>query len=171
MQQLSQLKKQLDEELTHLTNSFTQLRAAQARFRDCLASLAKGLADRNAGRTILVPLTASLYVPGTLADAEHVLVDVGTGFYVEKGRDDARAFYEGKVKELQANLEKLEAVVRQKSESLRVIEEGVYIVGQGARQDGLLTLDRAASEDTTITRKWRRDRRCCMINGQIEVAR
>ena len=31
-----------------------------------------------------MPLTTSLYVPGTLADTEKVIVDVGTGFYVEK---------------------------------------------------------------------------------------
>jgi prefoldin alpha subunit len=36
------------------------------------------------GKQILVPLTASLYVPGTLKDADNVIVDVGTGFYVEK---------------------------------------------------------------------------------------
>jgi prefoldin subunit 5 len=35
-------------------------------------------------KPILVPLTTSLYVPGTLADKENVIVDVGTGFYVEK---------------------------------------------------------------------------------------
>jgi prefoldin alpha subunit len=35
-------------------------------------------------KPILVPLTNSLYVAGTLSDASHVLVDVGTGFYVEK---------------------------------------------------------------------------------------
>lgn len=33
---------------------------------------------------LLVPLTSSLYVKGKLADREKVLVDVGTGFYVEK---------------------------------------------------------------------------------------
>lgn len=32
---------------------------------------------------MLVPLTASLYVPGTLDDAEKVLVDVGTGYFIE----------------------------------------------------------------------------------------
>jgi len=36
------------------------------------------------GKQILVPLTQSLYVPGTLADNKHVIVDVGTGYYVEK---------------------------------------------------------------------------------------
>lgn len=35
-------------------------------------------------KSILVPLTNSLYVKGQLADPDHVLVDVGTGFYVEK---------------------------------------------------------------------------------------
>lgn len=38
------------------------------------------------GKPILVPLTTSLYVPGELADTENVIVDVGTGFYVEKVR-------------------------------------------------------------------------------------
>ena len=39
-----------------------------------------------AGKTILVPLTNSLYVPGKLADVENVIVDVGTGYYVKKVR-------------------------------------------------------------------------------------
>lgn len=39
-----------------------------------------------AGKPILVPLTTSLYVPGKLSDPEHVVVDVGTGYYVKKVR-------------------------------------------------------------------------------------
>jgi prefoldin alpha subunit len=35
-QQLAQVKKQLDEELEHLTTSFAQLHAAQNKFKDCL---------------------------------------------------------------------------------------------------------------------------------------
>lgn len=37
-------------------------------------------------KAILVPLTNSLYVPGKLHDLEHVIVDVGTGYYVKKVR-------------------------------------------------------------------------------------
>jgi prefoldin subunit 5 len=33
---LSQVKKQLDEEVEHLTNSFSQLHAAQQKFKECL---------------------------------------------------------------------------------------------------------------------------------------
>lgn len=34
-----------------------------------------------------IPAT-QMYVPGTLNDVEHVLVDVGTGYYVEKVKNN-----------------------------------------------------------------------------------
>ncbi|PSS14939.1 hypothetical protein M430DRAFT_20253 [Amorphotheca resinae ATCC 22711] len=122
-QQLSQVKKQLDDELEHLTNSFTQLRAAQAKFRECLRSISTGVTPKAGDKPILVPLTTSLYVPGTLADKENVIVDVGTGFYVEKSTKDATKFYEGKISELGANLKDLETIVQGKSNNLRVVED------------------------------------------------
>lgn len=72
---------------------------------------------------MLVPLTSSLYVPGTLASTSTVLVDVGTGFYVEKGIDDAKAFYEAKISDLGNSLKDLEKIVNQKSNNLRVVED------------------------------------------------
>lgn len=38
----------------------------------------------SAQNSVLVPLTNSLYVRGELANADSVLVDVGTGFLLEK---------------------------------------------------------------------------------------
>jgi prefoldin alpha subunit len=99
---------------------------AQSKFRDCLLSLKKGLASTttaNKGRTILVPLTSSLYVPGTLADSKKVIVDIGTGFFVEKTVPEAEVFYEGKVKELGVNIKEVEGLVNGKSENLRMVEE------------------------------------------------
>ncbi|KAF2088757.1 Prefoldin alpha subunit [Saccharata proteae CBS 121410] len=121
--QLSQLKKQLDSELEHLTSSFQSLRSAQAKFRDCLKSISVGLTSKSADKPILVPLTSSLYVPGTIADVEKVIVDVGTGFYVEKTAADAQDFYSRKIKDLEANLKDLETIVTGKSNNLRVIED------------------------------------------------
>ena len=34
------------------------------------------------GQPVLVPLTSSMHVPGTLASPDKVLIDVGTGYYV-----------------------------------------------------------------------------------------
>jgi prefoldin subunit 5 len=39
--------------------------------------------SRDAGKPMLVPLTQSLYAPGTLGDTGKVLVDIGTGYFVE----------------------------------------------------------------------------------------
>lgn len=50
MQQLSSVKKQLDDELEHLTTSFTKLRAAQTKFQDCRKSIENGLESRNDGQ-------------------------------------------------------------------------------------------------------------------------
>jgi hypothetical protein len=74
---------------------------------------------------LLVPLTSSLYVPGTLASTETVLVDVGTGFYVEKTTEQAKKFYETKVEELGKNVKDLESIVQGKNQNLRLIEEGM----------------------------------------------
>ena len=74
-------------------------------------------------KRILVPLTSSLYVPGKLADTEHVIVDVGTGFYVEKTTEDAQKFYTEKVAELGTNIKDLETIVNGKADNLRMVEE------------------------------------------------
>ena len=115
------MKKQLDEEVQHLTSSYSSLRAAQNKFRDCVKSIRGGVTAP--AKPLLVPLTSSLYVPGVLADTEHVLVDVGTGFYVEKTIDDAVKFYEDKVEEVGKNVKDLETIVNQKAQSLRMVEE------------------------------------------------
>ena len=75
------------------------------------------------GKTLLIPLTTSLYVPGQLSDVDHVLVDVGTGYYVEKTTADAVKFYEAKVEVLGGNLVDLEKIVAQKGQNVRVVEE------------------------------------------------
>ncbi|MCJ1482041.1 subunit of tubulin prefoldin [Schaereria dolodes] len=220
-QQLSSVKKQLDDELEHLTSSFQKLRAAQGKFRECLKCVGNVGAEENSkgelgilgevgmelrgrekgkelperrgeergrrervtlvvhrrqvqpnramedfmqggnksrpprqliplsstistfldgecggkdgkqkttglGKKILVPLTTSLYVPGTLADTDRVIVDVGTGFYVEKTTKDATEFYKSKIEDLGENLKDLERIVQGKSGNLRVVEDGRF---------------------------------------------
>ncbi|KAI1821089.1 prefoldin [Xylaria intraflava] len=123
-QQLTQVKNQLDQELEHLTSSFTQLQSAQAKFRDCLRCVQGGKSPAlQENKPVLVPLTNSLYVGGTLSSATHVLVDVGTGFYVEKNLKSAAEFYENKMTEIGGNLKDLEAIVQAKSNNIRVVEQ------------------------------------------------
>jgi prefoldin alpha subunit len=132
--QLQELKTQLDRELEHLTTSFQSLRTAQAKFRDCLTSIANGLSPSTAEKPLLVPLTSSLYVPGRLTDHEHVLVDVGTGYFIEKDIPAAKDFYERKVKDLQDSLKDLEGVVNSKAQNVRVVEEVIRLKVMNAQE-------------------------------------
>ncbi|KIW64054.1 prefoldin, alpha subunit [Phialophora macrospora] len=135
VQQLSALQARLSQELEHLSTSYQRLRAAQARFKDCIKSIRDGVEGKSGGTPLLIPLTTSLYIPGTLAPAQasstgtgssssaSLLVDVGTGFFVEKTAREGVKFYERKVDELAKNLVDIEKVVAGKSENLRIIED------------------------------------------------
>jgi prefoldin alpha subunit len=52
-----------------------------------------------------------------------VIVDIGTGFFVEKSGKEAEVFYEGKVKDVGENIKEVEGLVSGKSDNLRVVEE------------------------------------------------
>lgn len=71
------------QEIAYLTNSLQQLKAAQEKYSLSAASL-DSLTAENEGREVLVPLSGTLYAPGNLAADKKVLVDVGTGYYLEK---------------------------------------------------------------------------------------
>ncbi|KAI8976339.1 Prefoldin-domain-containing protein [Trametes punicea] len=118
--QLADVRRQLEEELTHLSNSYAQLRQAQAKFRACMENVAQ-VKPENKDKTILVPLTNSLYVPGKLQETDHVIVDVGTGYYVKKTRAQAMKHYESKVEYIRTNLEALQETIQKKQENMNYL--------------------------------------------------
>ncbi|KAI9476054.1 MAG: prefoldin, alpha subunit [Benjaminiella poitrasii] len=118
---LQQVKTQLEEELSHLTQSYSKLKSVQARFSDCVDSVTALKDEKPEDKTILVPLTSSLYVPGKLSNVQKVIVDVGTGYYVEKSVSDASKFYNDKVGYVKKNLGTLEKTITDKQSSLRAI--------------------------------------------------
>lgn len=58
-------------------------------------------------KPILVPLTSSMYVPGKLSNIKSVLLDVGTGYFVDKSIEDSKTFLDGKLEMLAKNVEKV----------------------------------------------------------------
>ncbi|KAI0292961.1 Prefoldin-domain-containing protein [Multifurca ochricompacta] len=118
--QLVEVKRQIEEELSHLTNSFAQLKQAQSKFRSCIES-AKEVKSDNKGKTILVPLTSSLYVPGKLRDVENVIIDVGTGYYVQKTRAQTVKYYEDKVEYIKTKLDGLQETIEKKQDNMNYL--------------------------------------------------
>lgn len=52
------------------------------------------------GKEIMVPLTSSLYVPGTIKDKDQVLVEIGAGYYVEQSIEKAKEYCDRKIKNI-----------------------------------------------------------------------
>jgi prefoldin alpha subunit len=77
----------------------------------------------NKGQDMLIPLTQSLFIEGTFRicvisgtfeNQEKVLVDYGTGYFVERSIEQAKDFSDRKIKLLKENGEKVTDMVNQK---------------------------------------------------------
>eukprot|EP00976_Prorocentrum_cordatum_P004084 80012-Prorocentrum_minimum.AAC.1 len=153
--QLKMLKEQLENDLERFAESFSSLQTAANRFHnsglasEALSKEEEGEFQRSheglitlrrkpyvshlswtvrglTGKPMMIPLTSSLYVSGTLGSTDKVLVDVGTGYYVEgahqrfadgnpllhmqKSPMDGTDFCKRKVLMLKDNMEKLHMV-------------------------------------------------------------
>jgi len=135
--QLTEVRRQLEDELNHLTNSFAQLKQAQAKFKACIDNI-NSVKPADKDNTILVPLTNSLYVPGKLSNPGHVIVDVGTGYYVQKTREQALKHYSTKVDYIRTNLETLEDTIQKKRDNMNylvnIIQSKIQTQTQGGPQ-------------------------------------
>ncbi|KAJ2773533.1 subunit of tubulin prefoldin [Coemansia nantahalensis] len=120
--QLQNIKAQLEGEINELTGAFSQMKQAQGAFRECKRCI-DALSPESQDKTILVPLSNSLYVPGKISNIDSVVVDVGTGYFVEKSAKDAGAYYDGKIDYVQGNAKKIQETVEQKQASYRGLLE------------------------------------------------
>lgn len=68
-----------------LGDSLEQLREAQNRFIANIQSLTL-LKASTVGQEMMIPLTSMAYVPGQLVSNDRVMIDVGTGYYIQKVR-------------------------------------------------------------------------------------
>uniref|UniRef100_A0A8C5MFV7 Prefoldin subunit 5 n=1 Tax=Leptobrachium leishanense TaxID=445787 RepID=A0A8C5MFV7_9ANUR len=124
--QLEGLKSQLDQEVEFLSSSIAQLKVVQTKYVEAKDSL-NVLNKSNAGKDVLVPLTSSMYMPGTLNDVSNVLIDVGTGYYVEKTVDDAKGFFKRKIDFLTKQIEKIQPALQEKHAMKQAVIEMMSI--------------------------------------------
>lgn len=78
-------------------------------------------------KTTLIPLTGSMYVPGRVKDINNFIVDIGTGYYVEKDRESAKEYFKGRVDFVGDQLEKIEYIGYEKSQIRDAIMEVMQI--------------------------------------------
>lgn len=67
---------------------------------------------------MLVPLTSSVYVPGNLSNVLSVLIDVGTGYFINKSIPEAKKYFFSKIDYLKEEGNKIQQNLLVKQEAL-----------------------------------------------------
>ena len=109
-QELVQLSKALESDISELTQNYGQLVKAQQKFHDS-KSVIGGVQERAKNEKIMVPLTSSLYVAGEIEDTDKMLVEVGAGYFLEMSGDQAKSYCDRKLHLLQESQKKVGEVV------------------------------------------------------------
>lgn len=112
-QQLVEIRESTEKEIEHFTQSLQALQTAQSKLQDCIRSIENMEALDSS--ELLVPMTSSLYLPGTIKEKSQYLVDIGTGYFVEKSGKDAKVVYDKKLTKLNEDSKKLKEILVQKN--------------------------------------------------------
>lgn len=137
MEQLSGLKEQLDHDIQSLGRAYEGLRGARNRFQESKGCLEQ-FKTLPVNSSILVPLTASLYVAGTISDASHVLVDVGTGYYVKQSVPRAQEFFAKRAGQMKDSMDNIAEHITQKQRNqnsvIDVMQQKSQVIAQQQQQ-------------------------------------
>ena len=112
--ELTEVKKTIEGEVNVLSNSFDQLRMAATKFAAGKEKLSAFTPEAN-DKEILVPLTTSVFIPGTLKNVDKVMFEVGASYYVEDTVPKAKAFFDRKVEEIKKNMTLLSKIIENKT--------------------------------------------------------
>lgn len=104
-------KPQTEIEIDTLVQSYKDLQDAKQKFKESMDAV-KVQRELPNDRSILVPLTSSMYVPGQLTDTNQFLIDIGTQYLVEKDSDGAVDYFERKMKFIDVQLAKFSQLLQ-----------------------------------------------------------
>ncbi|CAD0200344.1 unnamed protein product [Chrysodeixis includens] len=135
LQQLAQLKQRLDQEMTVFQDSLHTLKIAHGKFMESGECVEKITPDSK-GKTILVPLTGSMYVPGSISDTDNVMIDIGTGYYAQKDIEGAKDYFKRKVAFVNEQMEKIKTLGSEKSKVHKAICMMIEMKFQAQMQSG-----------------------------------
>jgi len=120
-QQLTEVAQRIDTELQVLQNCQNELLSVRKKFITSREAVSE-LKDTENGGKLMIPLTGSLYVAGRFSDNDKLIVDIGTNYYVEKSQEQAKEFFDRKIKYVDENMEKITPQLQQKQSSRLLIE-------------------------------------------------
>lgn len=121
-QELHELRTRLQQELEALSGSAQQLARLAGAFGASQRAIQTLESSAQEGQRLLLPLTSSVYVSGEVAAPHTVLVDVGTGYYVEMPAEEGAAYCRRKQDRLKASLKEVEQGLAQRRDALGQVQ-------------------------------------------------
>ncbi len=139
LDQLHQLKSNEESRLNAITAHYSTLRTSASKFNMAKTALSSLSVPSNDKKDILIPLTESLYVPGKIKDPNRVMVELGTGFYVEKSVKDAQGFLDRKLRLVDVNSDNIMEAITATKRNINSIDVAIQgkMIEIRARQEGM----------------------------------
>lgn len=113
---------QLREEVTAYGESLHMLSKAVSRYHASGRAI-EALSKETVGKDMLIPLTESLYVPGKIAKTNGVLLDVGTGYFIEHDAEKGIDYCKRKVNFIRENVDALMELLTKKRKQLVLVQD------------------------------------------------
>ena len=120
VQQVFQLKKQFEDELSKLSATIQLTNEQVMKTTQAKAEL-KQFTSAEEGKTILVPITESLYVTGKIAHNKRPIIELGTGYFAETSVEKADAFFNRRIQRLNAQQEQLRKTFKEKEQQYQMV--------------------------------------------------
>ena len=154
-EQLQMFKQQLEQEVDRFGQYLGQLQVARQQFMASGRAI-EDMSKAPSGSQVLVPLSESLYIPGKVVDTEKYLVDIGTGYLVEKTAKEGIDYANRKTTTLVNSMEKIASILQEKRNNLNavnnVLRQKILMAQQHAAQQQQAG-DAAAGNGVTVKSK------------------
>lgn len=132
LEQLGYIGKQIEQELSSYSSYLTSLKVAYNKFVDN-KEYVKDLVNCK-DKELLVPITSSLYIPGKCSDISSVMVEIGTNYFVETNIEKADKFCERKLTIIKENMDKIEEIIKTKTQHMNVINHNIILKQEEAKK-------------------------------------
>ena len=103
-----------------MTDTVAKLKAAQQAYDMSSKVLGELEASDKGGKDILVPLTNSVFVRGKVGKCDNVLVNIGTGYFVERPVGGGKSHCDERSKILTGNVGQFAKILSEKRNNLEI---------------------------------------------------
>lgn len=131
IQQLAEIRQNLEQEVNTFVQNAVTLQQTAGRF--ALAGQAvERLQEQRQGQQVLLPLTEALYVSGQIEAIDSVILEIGTGYYVEKKIDGAVDYCKRKVTLIKDKSEEIANIMKERQ---FMLENVTQVLEQKLKQE------------------------------------